>query len=171
MGLASGGVQMTPIDEPASFQPQGTTPEGRKSSASSEQPVNAELVAFTIERATGRLVKVEAAADGGARRELSESELKSLVAASPEMMTLESIVEQAFEAGIASVLGKAAEEEESAQDDEDAELSRVLLRSLIKCSAATQLMQGDVLRRAIVGTLIAQGSRSPDANSEGSASH
>jgi hypothetical protein len=164
---------MTPIDEPASFQPQGATPEGRKtsaSSASSEHSVNAELVAFTIERATGRLVKVEAADDGGARKELSESELKSLAAASPEM-TLESIVEQAFEAGIASVLGKATEEEESAQDDEDAELSRILLRSLIKRSAATQLMQGDVLRRAIVGTLIAQGPQSRDAKSEGSASH
>jgi hypothetical protein len=162
---------MPPIDEPASFEPKpSTAAEGRRSKAAPgkpEQPESADLVAFTVEAATGRIVKIERVDSTGERRELSEEEWARL-AKSNAKATLERVVEQAFEAGIDSVLGEEAEERES---NEDAELSRALLRSLIERSAAKRLMQRDVLSRAIVGTLIEQAAAGRAAPSESPAAH
>jgi hypothetical protein len=160
---------MTPIDEPASFAPQGPAPEGRKAETPSASPeVKADLFAFTVDAATGRLVRAEAADAAGGRKELSDGEWRSLAQADA---TLETIVEQAFEAGIACVLGDAARDDEPPQSEADADLSRALLRSLIERSGARRLMDGDVLSRAIVATLIARAPRVSDATSEGSVPH
>jgi hypothetical protein len=96
----------------------------------------------------------------GTRHELSDQERADIAGKQPEA-TLESIVEQAFEAGIDCVLGDAARDEEPPESGEDAELSRALVRSLIGHSAAKRLVERDVLSRAIVGTLIANASSSP----------
>ena len=145
---------MPPIDETPSFEPNPSAPGARKpKSASTEQPSAGDLVSVTIDAATGRIVRVEGMDAAGARRELSEDEKKRL--AKPEDgATLRQVVEQAFEAGVACALGDTAGEEGPPESDEDAELSRSLLQSLIKGSAAERLMQREVLGRAIVGTLI-----------------
>jgi hypothetical protein len=145
---------MPPIDEPASFGSKAPASEGRKpktTAGATEPPTSTDLVALTLDVATGRIVNIERVDGAGARHELSEAE-RARLAASESKTTLQHVIEQAFEAGIDCLLGDASEAE--SQGAEDAELSRLLLRSLIETSPAKRLMQGDVLSRAIVGTLI-----------------
>ncbi len=71
--------------------------------------------------------------------------------------SLEDLFEEAFEAGIACVLGDGVEDAEA-----DCEFERrrwrlqwhQILRPMIENSAARRLLQKDVLGRAIIGTLI-----------------
>jgi hypothetical protein len=145
---------MAPIDEPASFEPKAPGAEGRRARSKGAAPeppaAPAELVAVTVDVANGRIVMIEGVDGAGARHELSEDE-RGRLASSQAKATLERVIEQAFQAGIDCVLGEEADETEP---PEDAELSRVLLRSLIERSEVKRLMQRDVLSRAIVGTLI-----------------
>ena len=65
------------------------------------------------------------------------------------------LVEHAFEAGIASVLGVGDEEEENTQESpEDIEFRRELLAPLIERSGLGHLKERPALNRAILGTLI-----------------
>jgi hypothetical protein len=148
---------MSPIDEPASFEPpKGSASEGRKPKTAGNAPeAGSELVSVTFDVGAGRIVTIEGVDASGSRRELSEEE-KARLARSPARPTLEHLVEQAFEAGIDCVLGDEAGETEQSESQEDAELSRMLLRSLMERSAVKRLVQRDVLSRAIVGTLIEQ---------------
>jgi len=133
----------------------GSVPEGRRTRsrfAGSEQTAKAEFISFTVEAATGALISVEAVDAAGTRQELSDDQRASL--ATDDTPTVESIVERAFEAGIECVLGGEAAEDKAA-DAEDAELRQALLRSLIARSAAKMLIQREVLRRAIIGSLMA----------------
>ena len=74
---------------------------------------------------------------------------------------MEAIIEQAFEAGIAYVLGDEGDEDDPMESEKDANLRHLLLQPLIENSAAKRLIRGDVLSRAILKTLIdhATGSR------------
>jgi hypothetical protein len=147
---------MPPIDEPASFEPKASRAGGRKAKTAASaagRPAGPELVAVTVDAATGRIVTIEGVDAAGARRELSAEEKTRL--SEGREATLERVVEQAFLAGIDCVLGDSGGEEEPEAGDE-AELSRILLRSLIERSAAGRLLQRDILSRAIIGTLIAQ---------------
>jgi len=114
----------------------------------------ARLFTFTIDANTAQIVKLESRAPNGARHELSGQEKASLVSDAIDNR-LESLVEQAFEAGIACVLDDANEDlmQESA---EDAEITRLLLRPLIERTAARRLLHRDVLGRAMLGSLIRQ---------------
>lgn len=145
---------MPPIDEPASFEPKAAAGEGRKKAPAStpEQAADAGLIALTVDAGSGRIVAIERVDGAGARHPLSEEERARLIGAQPKA-TLEGVVEQAFEAGIECVLGDAGEKE-PAESKEDAELSRILLRSLIERSGAGRLLQRNALHRAIIGTLI-----------------
>jgi hypothetical protein len=148
---------MPPIDEPASFGPKPSAAEGRSAKAKSGKAAelaSSDLVAFTIDPAAGRVVKIERVDSAGERHEFSAAETAALVSGDAKP-TLERLVEQAFEAGIDFVLGDQAREEER-ESKEDAELSRALLRSLIERSAAKRLLHHEVLGPAIVGTLIEQ---------------
>jgi hypothetical protein len=162
---------MSPIDEAQSFEPKSPAPEGRKSkpaSSAAASPAGADLVAVTVDAASGRIVNVEHVDAGGARREVSNVE-KARLLQNGAKATLERVVEQAFEAGIDCVLG--AVEEEPPQSEEDTELSRALLRSLIERSAARRLLGRDVLSQAIVATLVEQAAGARAAASEGAAAH
>jgi len=64
------------------------------------------------------------------------------------------LVEQAFEAGIACVLGIEEEEETTQESPEDAEFRRQLLAPLLERSGLGQLTERPALNRAILGTLM-----------------
>ena len=67
---------MPPIDGPVSSDPKPSAP-GRKpktTSAKSEPAPSADLVAFTVDAANGRILKVEGVDAAGAHRELSKDE-------------------------------------------------------------------------------------------------
>lgn len=124
----------------------------------------AKLFAFTIDAKTAQIVKFESLDESGARHELSDEEKLSL-AKEGSGDRLEEIVEQAFEAGIACVLGE-GDKGQTKESEEDAELRHLLLTPLIKHSMARRLLQGEVLNRVILGTLI-QHSMKSGADSAG----
>jgi len=124
-----------------------------KSSPPTSQPSqNADLLSITVNAKTGQIVKVESIDDAGIRRDLSD-EMKADLAKERGKDTLEELLERAFEAGIACVLGGATAED-NGLDEEEARLRQLLLRPLIRRSAAERLMQPDVLARAILETMI-----------------
>jgi hypothetical protein len=108
---------------------------------------------LTIHAKTGHIVKVERVDSTGAHHELSDEE-KTNLAKERSKATVEAIIEQAFEAGVACVLGGADGEDDSPESAKEADLRRLLLRPLIEDSPAKRLMQRDTLSRAILATLI-----------------
>jgi hypothetical protein len=128
---------------------------------SEEKPAPAapapELFAFTIDASTGQITRLERVDSAGATRQLSEQDKISLQAGK-SWDTLEAVVEQAFEAGIACVLGNEDEDEDDdAQESQDnADVRRTLLHPLIARSRATTLLQRSVLGHAILATALQQ---------------
>lgn len=108
---------------------------------------------FTIDANTAQLIKVETTDGTGASHELSDEEKASL--AKEGVGRLEQVFEEAFEAGINSVLGEDGREESEAKEDKvDAELRHLLLARLIDESPVRRLLRREALDRAILDTLI-----------------
>ena len=124
------------------------------------------LFTFTIDASTAQVVKLETEDASGARHELSDEEKASLAQAGGDG-DLEQIVERAFEAGIACVLGGGVSEDKADEPADEAELRHLLLTPLIEHSPAGRLMQREALSRAILGTLIQHATKAPAA-AEGS---
>ena len=125
----------------------------QKSSADISEPHPDDLLTVTIDTKTGQIIKIEGANGTRAQHELSDEEKASL-AKKMGRATLEAIIEEAFEAGVACGLGEGADEDEPVESEKDANLRHLLLRPLIENSAAKRLMRRDVLSRAILKTLI-----------------
>ena len=144
----------------------------RKRNSQKESEMNevsesaSKLFAFTIDAKTGQVVKLESLDASGARHEVSDEEKVSL-AKIAKNTGLEEVVEQAFEAGIACVLG--GELGYDAESVEDAELRHMLLTPLIEHSAAKHLMQHDVLNRVVFDTLIEHSVKSKPTAAEAGA--
>ena len=113
------------------------------------------LFAFTIDASTGQIAELEKVDSAGVRRVLSDQDKASLQALK-SWHTLESIVEQAFEAGIACILGNADDEDEAQDLDGEAEVRRTLLLPLMERSRTMTLLQGGVLGQAILATALQQ---------------
>ena len=127
---------------------------GPKSSAQTSKPVSdLDLLTVTIHAKTGQIVKIEGVDSAGRHHELSDEE-KTNLAREKSKATLEDIIEQAFEAGIACVLGDEDGKDDSPESAKDADLRRLLVRPLIEDGAAERLMQRDLLNRAMLTTLI-----------------
>ncbi|MCW3473437.1 hypothetical protein [Limobrevibacterium gyesilva] len=122
-----------------------------------EKPSSAgpDLFAFTIDASTGQITRLEKVESTGARRQLSEQDKASLQA-SKSSHTLEAIVEQAFEAGIACALGNGDETDEVPESEDEAEVRRTLLLPLMERSRTTALLQRSVLGQAILATALQQ---------------
>jgi hypothetical protein len=132
--------------------PKGESSMPKSSPPTSEPPPNADLLSITVNAKTGQIVKVESVDDAGVRRDLSDKR-KADLAKERGKDTLEALLERAFEAGIACVL-EGATAEDNGLDEEEERLRHLLLRPLIRHSAAERLMQRDILARAILGTVI-----------------
>ena len=132
---------------------------------------NGGLITATIEAATGKIIDVWSVDDAGEATELTTDRRARLSQQIGEA-SLEDLFEQAFEAGIASVLGDdEADADADAESEEDAALRHQILQPMIEHSAARRLIQQDVLGRAIIGTLIRKAAaRSTEAVSPSRAS-
>jgi hypothetical protein len=139
---------MAPNDKAAGKPRAGKAPETKSSSAHAS-----DLLTLTIDAKTGHIVKIESVDSTGAHHELSDEE-KANLAKERGKATVEAIIEQAFEAGVACVLGGADGEDDPPESAKDADIRRLLLRPLIEDSPAKRLMQRDTLSRAILATLI-----------------
>ena len=114
------------------------------------------LITATIEAATGKIIEVRSLDDAGALIELT-TDRRARLSEQIGDASLEDLFEQAFEAGIASVLGEDAEAEADAElneSEDDVALRHQILQPMIEHSAARRLMRQEILGRAIVGTLI-----------------
>ena len=148
---------MAGTDEAGSQPAKGPTGEGprEKSTSSSSGPtLRPNLVAFTIDADSGRIVRIEKVDSTGARRDLSDEDAATLI--QENTLTLETIIEQAFEAGIACVLGDGIEQDEGQESKDDAALSRLLLMPLMERTPARGLQQPEVLGKAILASAIEQ---------------
>lgn len=134
--------------------------------AASDQTTRPDRFAVTLDAKTGAIIQIEGIDATGARHELSKDE-KATLAKDNGHAGLEELLEQAFEAGIACVLGGEDEPGEAKEPKADADLRRILLKPLIDESPAARLMRRDVLDRAIVETLIHHSLKSRSKAPEG----
>ena len=124
-----------------------------KSPTTLEVAPDADLFTITIQAKTGQIVKIQSAEGGGGRNELSDQERADLLMKASKD-TLEALIEQAFEAGIACVLGDAIGRGEAEESEEEADLRHLLLDPLIRHSPVQRLMQREVLSRGFLGTVV-----------------
>ena len=124
------------------------------------------LFAFTIDASTGQIAGLEKVDGTGVRRLLSDQDMVSLQA-SKSWHTLEFIVEQAFEAGIACVLGNGDDKDESQELEDEAEVRRTLLLPLMERSRAITLLHRGVLGQAILATALQHASEQHASEAEG----
>ena len=125
-----------------------------------------ELLAFTIDPSTGRIVKLEGLSADGVRHDLTDDE-KARLAMRPRDKTFERVVERAFEAGIACVIDGNVAEDDTSDSIEDVELTHRILSPLIAHSTARELMARDVVDRTVLDTLIEHSLiSSPNAGTE-----
>jgi hypothetical protein len=145
---------MAGMDETHTKPPKEPTQEGERfSPPKSETVSHPNLVAFTVDADAGRIVRVEKVDSTGVRRDLSNEDAASLT--NRNTITLERIIEQAFEAGIACMLGDEAAEDEALESEDDA-LSRLLLMPLMERTRARGLLRREVLGRAILASAVEQ---------------
>jgi hypothetical protein len=117
-------------------------------------------LAFTFDASTGEIVKAENVDSGGQRRELSKTERQDLAKEHPGA-GVEDLLEQTFEAGIASLLDDRDWKEDERETEDEAGVRRILLKPLMQRTLAARALRREVLRRAIVQSLI------QDVNSSG----
>ena len=133
---------------------QTEAPKTRSPGVRADQPVHRLMtVTITIDAESAEVVRVEGVDATGARHELSDDEKASLMKEGRDERVT-ALVEQAFEAGIACVLGVEDEEETTQESPEDAEFRRQLLAPLLERSGLGQLTDRPALNRAILGTLM-----------------
>ncbi len=121
------------------------------------------LVVVTLRVSDGSVVKIEAVGPGETRHDLTPAEAATLLGDRPNS-TVEGLVHEAFEAGIACILDdvqpSAAADEASGESRDDAILHDELLDALIEHSPAKRLLQREVLNSALLGTIISEASAS-----------
>jgi|SRR6185369_15406365 len=110
------------------------------------EPEQEQLV-VTINALTGKILSVEKLDKAGKRQEVDEEEWTTLVG--DEAEDIEVALEEAFEAGIAAVLGEKVEDDE-AEDDEERTLRRFLIGRLLH----RRSVQRRILQRVLATRLL-----------------
>jgi hypothetical protein len=141
-------------NNPSKQNASSRTRESRKQQTSGTEQAAGNLFSFTLDAATGQVVKVEKLDAAGTRRKVPDRQVKILVR--KERARLEEAIEEAFEAGINCVLGENGEQHEAQETEQDAELRHVLVAPLIEHSSASHLLKRETLDRALLGSLIQQ---------------
>jgi hypothetical protein len=89
-----------------------------------------EQLVVTINPAIGRIVKVEKLDKTGKHQEVSEDSWAKLVG-EDEVEEIEAALDEAFEAGVAGVLGEEYDADEGYEDDEEKAIRRFLISELL----------------------------------------
>lgn len=111
-----------------------------------------EQLIFTMNASTGDVIKIEKIDTAGKRREIPEKETVAL-AGKGNLHEIEDALDEAFEAGISSVLEPTAGDEPGDETEEETELRRVLLTRIIgrgvRRRLQRRLVQRLILSRAL----------------------
>jgi hypothetical protein len=127
-------------------------PREREQSAPKHEPgrsaesTGTEQIIFTMRAPAGEVIKLEKIDVGGNRRELSKEEIANL-AGENEASEIEDALDEAFEAGISSLLDP-IEDEESPETGNEVALRRELLTLIVGAGVRRRL------QRRIVGRLL-----------------
>ena len=148
-------------------KPAPSTQAASAQAANAQAATRSERLAFTLDANSGEIVKIEAVDSAGHRRELSLSERQDLAKERPGG-GVEALLERAFEAGIGSLLDDEDEygKEDESETEDEAGVRRILLKPLMAGTYATRAARREVLRQAIVQTLIRDVLASEDSESE-----
>ena len=122
-------------------------------------------LAFTFDASTGEIVKIETVNSTGHHRELSKAERLDL-AKEHRGASVEALLERAFEAGVACLLDDEDGKEDESETEDEAGVRRILLKSLMERTFAARALRREVLRQAIVQTLIQDVTSSGESESE-----
>jgi hypothetical protein len=133
--------------------------------AASTQAMPYRRLGFTLDTSTGEIIKIESGDSAGQRRELSKTERLELAKES-RGAGVEALLERAFEAGVASLLDDEDGKEEESETEEEAGVRQVLLQHLMERTFAARALRREVLRQAIVQTLIRDIVSSGESESE-----
>jgi hypothetical protein len=134
-------------------------------SASTTQAPPPRRLAFTFDASSGEIVKAENVDSAGQRRELSKAERQDL-AKEAHGDGVEALLERAFEAGIASLLDEEDRKEDESETEDEAGVRRILLQPLMERTFVARALRREVLRRAIVQSLIQDVVSSGESESE-----
>jgi len=107
-----------------------------------------EQIIFTMRSATGEVVKVEKVDAGGNHHEVSKEEIAGLVSKN-EMSEIEDALDEAFEAGICSLLDPRNEVEERPETEDELALRRELLTLVIGADVRRRL-QRRIIQRVVL---------------------
>jgi hypothetical protein len=108
---------------------------------------------FTLQAATGAVTSIEKVDPDGKRHEIKLDETVAL-AGKGNLNEIEAALDEAFEAGISSVLEPAAGQDEPQDEtEEDAELRRALLARIISQNVRRRLQRRLAQRLALSQTL------------------
>jgi hypothetical protein len=114
---------------------------------------SSQLLVFTLDAASGRIVRLEGMDSSGTHHELTAQQTADL-SKQASQDTLAHALERVFEAGIACVLGDEKRRSHREESAEDAELRQLLLGLLLEHSSAKRLMEPHALRQIILKSLI-----------------
>jgi hypothetical protein len=134
-------------------------------SASSAQASPPRRLAFTLDASSGEIIKIENVDSAGQRRELSKAERLDL-AKEHVGIGVEALLERAFEAGVACLLDDDDGKEDESETEDEAGVRRVLLQHLMERTLAARSLRREVLRKAIVQTLIQDNINSGESETE-----
>jgi hypothetical protein len=108
-----------------------------------------EQMLVTIKSPMGKIVRVEKIDKSGKRHEIEHEEWAKLVG-EDELDEIEDALEQAFEAGLAAILGEEYEEDEAPESDEERNVRRLLIGGLLR----RRRVHRRILHGLLVGRLI-----------------
>jgi hypothetical protein len=139
--------------------------EAGKPASSAPLAATPERVAFTMDVGAGSIIKLESVDAAGQRRELSNTEREELAmrVRGPGVVGL---LERAFEAGIACLLDADQSKDDEQETDDEASFRRILLKELMGESSPMHVMRPEILRLAIVQSLIQDVSSSGELESK-----
>ena len=103
----------------------------------------------TVNTTMRKVVSVEKVDKSGKRQELGEEDWAKLVGES-ELESIETALEEAFETGVAAVLGEDFGEDEEVEDDEERELRRMLIGGLLQRPIRRRILQRILMNRLLL---------------------
>ncbi len=116
-----------------------------------------EQLVVTFNATMGEIVKLEKVDKAGKREELTEEDCARL-AGEDEVEEIEAALGQAFEAGVALVLGDEKEESSEDDDEEETAFRQLLIGALLKRSPVrSRLLHQLLLRRLLLRRLLKRG--------------
>ena len=107
---------------------------------------------FTLNAATGAIIKIEIVDPAGKRKDIPREETVAL-AGKDNLHEIEAALDEAFEAGISSVFEPTDDDEPSDETEEEKELRRILLMHLIGRNVRRRLQHRLVQRLILSRTL------------------